>query len=323
MELELDRDRVDLFERRMGELGPWMHDYRFGDRIITGYFKYEGVGERLTFVNRRSPAAEIDVLRQAYERRRRDVWVPFVESLFTRVAPSAAERAAMHVLDVGSATGQLSLLAVQAGFGRVTSSEIRASQVEQQRLILECLKDQTYRDRLTPIHDPVSADSPDFPGRYHADPPDLVCSFGLLYHLTNPLQHLQNIHALATRYAIVYTMTHYHPLAKNMWYLTAEKATWITKAASSISWTPHFLEVAKLCREVGFRSVDICYPDIFRRRFPEMTAGYSRWTDAKLAGQMALHRLTGIRLGHMRNHEFSYFQYAHVNPNYVAYVCRK
>ena len=118
-------------------------------------------------------------------------------------------------------------------------------------------------------------------------------------------------------------MTHYHPLAKNLWCLTAENAAWITKAVSSVSWTPHFLEVARLCREVGFSSVEICYPGTFARNFPEMTGGYSRLTDAKLIAHMGLHRLTGIRLGHLRNHDFRLFQYLNLNPNYVAYVCRK
>ena len=323
MDLALDPDRVELFERRMGDHGPWMHDYRFGDRLLTGYSKYEGVDGNLTFVNSRSPDADVTRLRDAYLGRRRGVWDGFVESLFDRAEPSRSARAAMHLLDVGSGTGQLSIRAVQAGFGRVTSAEIRPGQIEQQRLLLECLADPVYRERLTPVQDPISADAPEFPDRYRAAPPDVVCSFGVLYHLTNPLQHLINLHAITSDAAIVYTMTHYHPLAKGMWYLTREGAGWVTKAVSSISWTPHFLEVAKLCRDVGFRSVEMCYPDLFRRRFPEMTGGYSRWTDVKLAAQMAVQRATGIRLGHLRNHDFEFFRDVNVNPNYVAYVCRK
>ena len=324
MELELDPAKVDLFERHLADFGPWMHAYRFGDCLLTGYFKCEGLGESLTCVNRHSPAADIERMQHAYaQRQRQDRWPSFVESLFDRVAPSRADRSAMHQLDIGRATGQLSLRAVRAGFGRVTSSEIRASQVRQQQLVLDCLKDRTYRERVTAVHDPVSADAPEFPERYRSIAPDIVCSLGLLYHLTNPLQHLINLHAIVQKRAIVYTMTHAHPLAKNMWYLTVENASWITKAASSISWTPHFLEVARLCRQVGFRDVEICYPDLFRRRFPEMTGGYSRWTDAKLVGQMALQRFTGLRLGHMRNHDVPCFQHANVNPNYVAYICEK
>src|SRR5882672_6630237 len=105
MELELDPARLDQFERRMGDFGPWMHDYRFGDRIITGYFKYEGVGEQLTFVNRASPQTEVDRLRLAYESRRREIWAGFVETLFDRAAPSHIDRTSMHLLDVGSGTG--------------------------------------------------------------------------------------------------------------------------------------------------------------------------------------------------------------------------
>ena len=199
MQLELDPASIDRFEDRMGDFGPWMHDYRLGERIITGYFKYEGVGEQLSFVNRRSPEADIARLRAAYEQRRRDVWPRFVESLFDAAAPDRSRRAAMHLLDIASATGQLSIRAVQAGFGRVTSSEIRESQVAQQRLLLECLKDPVYQSTITPVHDPISADAPEFPQRYLEDQPDIACSFGLLYHVTNPLGHLRNLHAIARR----------------------------------------------------------------------------------------------------------------------------
>jgi SAM-dependent methyltransferase len=321
VKLELDPAMRERFEGHMGELGPWMHDYSLADDLLTGYFKYEGLGE-LTFVNSQSPAADIERMRRAYDLRQREVWTTFVESLFDRVA-RRADRQAMHLLDIASATGQLSLRAVQAGFGRVTSSEIRESQIAQQRLLLECLADRTYAARITPVHDPVSADAPDYPQRYAAEAVDVACSFGLLYHLTNPYQHLANLFAITRRHAVIYTMTHFHPLAKNMWYLTVEDARWVTKATDSISWTPHFLEVERLCRAVGFRRVARCYPEVFRCRFPEMTEGYARATDFKLAACMAVHRLTGLSLGHLRNHDFRLFQPLNLNPNYVAYVCEK
>src|SRR5207244_11441062 len=127
-------------------------------------------------------------LRVAYERRRRDVWPPFVDSLFDRVAPSRGDRARLHLLDVGSATGQLSIRAVQAGFGRVTSSEIRGEQVEQQRLLFECLRDPVYRERIRPVHDTTSADATAFPERSTNDPPGGGCCFGPLYHLAHACQ---------------------------------------------------------------------------------------------------------------------------------------
>jgi SAM-dependent methyltransferase len=322
MQFELDPARIEQFEDEMGRHGPWMHPFRFHDRIITGYFKEHGIGQDLTFVNRRSAAADVDRLRRAYETRRHEIWYDFVDSLFEKVAPSRTTRASMHVLDIASATGQVSFLAARAGFGRITSSEIRDTQVALQRLILECVKDPSYAERITPMHDPVSADVPEFTNAYAADPPNVACSFGLLYHLTNPLQHLQNLFAITRQHAIIYTMTHYHPLAKNMWYLTPEDAGWATKAMGSISWTPHFSEVARLCRQVGFRRVEVAYPAMFHDNFPEMTGSYSRVTDLKLAAQMAIHRYTGVRLGHLRNHDPRLFMNA-VNPNYVAYVCSK
>lgn len=323
MRLELAPVRVDTFERQMETLGPWMHAFDLGPQILTGNYKYEGLENSLTFVNRRSPDRDIVRMREAYSRRQHHVWSDFIESIFARVSPDPTRRASMRVLDIASATGQLSFRAVQAGFGHVISSEIRREQSAQEELLLESLKDETYRERITVLHDPISADVPEFPDRYRATPPDLVLSFGLLYHLANPVQHLVNLHAITDRHAVIYTMTHYHPLAKNMWYLTLENPDWITKAVSGLSWTPHFSEVARLLRKVGFRRVEICYPTLFTENFPEMVDGYSRWTDAKLLAQMAFERFTGIRLGHLRNHDFKFFKYSNLNPNYVAYVCEK
>lgn len=323
MQLELDTSRVDEFERRMGAFGPWMHAYKLGDEIFTGYYKYEGLDGSCTFVNSRSPKIDIDRMRAAYASRRHHVLDAYVDEIFDLVVPNRGERASMRVLDLASASGQISIRAVRSGFGAVTSSEIRGSQSSQERLLLDSLRDPKYRERITVVNDPVSADAPEFPERYRSSPPDLVLSFGLLYHLTNPFQHLVNLHAITKRYVVIYTMTHFHPFAKNMWSLAIENAEWITKAASSISWTPHFLEVTRVCRAAGFRTVRTCYPKLFSQNFPEMTGRYTRWTDAKLLAQMALHRATGIRTGHMRNHDFRFFQHTNVNPNYLAYVCEK
>lgn len=322
MKLALDPDRLDWFERQMGDFGPWMHAFELGDDIYTGYYKYQGLPASLTFVNRSSPPEDIERMRRAYRIRRHDLWAAFIESIFDRVSPRE-RRPSLHLLDIASATGQLSFRAVEQGFGRVTSSEIRAGQSAQERLLLDALDDPTYREKITVVHDPVSADDASYPERYLADQPDVACSFGLLYHLVNPFQHLVNLHRIAREAAVVYTMTHCHPFGKRMWNLTIENADWITKATSSISWTPHFLEAARLCKAVGFQRVTVVYPELFLRHFPEMTDGCSRWTDLKLAAAMALRRYSGVRLGHMRNFDANLIRQVNLNPNYVAYVCEK
>lgn len=322
MKLPLSPDGVDSFERQIDDFGPWMHAYHLGDDIYTGYYKSQGLPRSLTWVTRSSATADIERMREAYNRRRHDLWTEYVQSIFDRVCDKDC-RSSLHLLDIGSASGLLSFRAVQDGFGRVTSSEIRPEQCAQQRLLLDTLSNSKYRQRIAVVHDPVSADDPSFPERYLVDQPDIVCSFGLLYHLVNPFQHLVNLHRIAGRAAVVYSMTHYHPFAKGFWALGIEDAEWITKSTSSISWTPHFLEVARLCRVVGFRRVTVVYPQLFMRNFPEMVSGRSRWVDVKLAAAMALQRLTGVRIGHMRNFEPDYFRDSTMNPNYAAYVCEK
>ncbi len=322
MELALDPAHVGPSEERMAALAPWMPAYKFGESIYTGYYKYEGVSGDLTCVNSRSAPADVALLRQAYARRDPIVWPRFVEQIFDLVEPDRARRAAMRVLDIASATGQLSMRAVDAGFGRVLSSEIRANQVAQQQLILQSLQDSRYRNTIEVMHDPTSADDEAFPAGYAAFAPDAVFSFGLLYHLANPLQHLINLRDITRRVAVVYTMTHISPFSKRAWYLTVENKGWITKATSGVSWTPHYLEVIRLAREVGFRRVTLAYPEMFARHFPGYDR-YTRATDLKLAAEKVSRMLFGIHWGADRNQRFEYFRYANLNPNYFAYVLEK
>jgi hypothetical protein len=245
-----------------------------------------------------------------------------VESLFDRVAPDRGERARMRVLDVASATGQLSLRAANAGFGRVLSSEIRGHQCDQQRLILSSLQDARYAEMIDVVHEPISADADAFPDRYRDFGADIVCSFGLLYHLANPVQHLLNLHAMTRRYVLLYTMVHLHPLAKRMWSLAVENGSWMTKAAHGVSWTPHLLEVGRLARHIGFRTVAPVYPEMFRRHFRDYEH-YTRITDAKLVAQLLCKKALGLRLGAARNENLTYFRHAGMSPAYFAYVMEK
>jgi 2-polyprenyl-3-methyl-5-hydroxy-6-metoxy-1,4-benzoquinol methylase len=322
MELALDPAHVADFEDRMGELAPWMHAFKFGESIYTGFYKYEGVSGALTCVNSRSAPADIETLRQAFAKRDPDAWPRFVDQIFDLVEPDRARRGAMRVLDIASATGQLSMRAVDAGFGRVMSSEIRANQVAQQHLILSSIHDARYRNAIEVVHDETSADHEAFPARYAAFAPDVVFSFGLLYHLANPLQHLLNLRDITARVAVVYTMTHISPFSKRAWYLTVENKEWITKATSGVSWTPHYLEVVRLAREIGFRRVTLAYPEMFSRHFAEYDR-YTRATDIKLMAEKVCRMAFGIHVGADRNQRFDYFRYSNLNPNYFAYVLER
>jgi hypothetical protein len=315
MKIDPDPKKTAYFEDHMGEHPDWMHHYRFGEEILTGHYKYQGI--KSTFVNSRSPESDIAAMRKAYEAE--DFTHPsgFRQKLFS-LLPNLQNMAA---LDIAAATGQLSIAASDAGFKRVIASELRLSQVEQFRLIQSCAAERRYAN-IESIHDPVSADDMAFPDRYKNEGVDCAFSMGLLYHLTNPLQHLVNLAAITSRYAVVYTMTHSNYFAQNKWELTVENPEWMTKAVSGISWTPFYLDVPRLLKAVGFKTVKIVYPDLFETNF-KPPAEAKRHDAAKWIIETALYRVMGLRIGAQKNFDFAYFLNTGLNPNYFAYVCEK
>ena len=188
------------------------------------------------------------------------------------------------------------------------------------RLIKKCMSKPFAQ--LEIIHDPVSADDINYPKRYIKQNIDCVFSNGLLYHLSNPYQHLTNLFAITNKYAVIYTMTHQNYFAQNKWTLTLEDPKWITKATSGISWTPFFLELPKLLKKVGFKNVKIVYPEIFEKNFqvPELATNASAF---KWIFEIALQRSIGLRVGQQKNTKQEYFINSGLNPNYFAYICEK
>lgn len=320
MKLELNEARIEYFENNMELLAPWMHSYKFGENIYTGYYKYEGLGCDLTYVNSKSRPEDIKKMSSAYLKTDESKWQDFIKKVMDNIP--AQERATMSLLDISSATGKLCITAVNNGFGKLISSEIRKKQCEQQNLIYECLDDGQYQRKINVIHDMISADAEDFPTRYISMDIDCVASFGLLYHLANPVQHIVNLHTITNKYAILYTLTHHNPFARRFWALTMEDSGWITKATSSLSWTPHFHEVERICKNVGFRKVKILYPDIFETNFPCYNKD-SMIEDSKMILHKAMRKIFGIRVGMEKNLDFNYFKYTSLNPLYFAYFLVK
>ena len=318
MELKLNPDQITYFEERMKELVPWIHTFKFSEEILTGYFKTEdGLGRAQTYVNSHSNQEDVAKMRNAYEAIDHTIHRNFFTKIMQHIAPLDRKNACL--LDIASATGKLSMYAVDDGFGKVISSEIRKNQCNQQRLIYDCLENQIYNQTITLINDPTSADADNFSENYKEFDIDIVLSFGLLYHLVNPLQHLINLRNLTNKYAVIYTLTHFSPFAKRMWHLRMEDSTWITKATSSVSWIPHFIEVKRLCKQVGFKEVKIVYPDVFEKKFSDFE-DYSVMTDAKLMFQLMLKKLTGVGLGMVGSQNPFFFHHTGMNPNYFAYV---
>ncbi len=322
MKLSLRENKKDYFESKMEELSPWMHSFFFDEEIITGYFKYQNIDPNLTFINRKSPSDKIRMIQAAYYLSQEETYRNFFKKMIGCLSIDQESRKDMTVLDISSATGKHSLYAIEEGFGKVISSEIRKNQCDQFNLILDCIE-KPYKKSITVINDIISADDKEFPKKYTNEmKPDLLLSFGLLYHLTNPYQHIKNNYEITNKYAIIYTMTHMNPLKKNTWKLNIENEDWITKATSSISWTPHFMDVIDLCKSVGFRKVKMVYPDFFEKNFSGFK-NYNFGCDLNILYQAFISRIFNINIGLFKNNQSSYFKYTGLNPNYFAYICEK
>lgn len=261
-------DALAPLEARLDELAPWMHCFKLGESTFVGYYKVQGLGLDETYCGRASPADRRSRLSNAY-------------AAYNAIGPRAwfmklwdclglSDRRSASLLDLSSATGEKSFWAAQAGFGSIVSSEIRLNQHRQHQALLDATSETAYK-AIRAVHDPISADDVEFPKSYGNF--DVVCSFGLLYHLQNPYQHLRNLHQLTRRFAILETITHQEPNAKGYWSFLLEDARVITKAVSSISWKPHYLAVVEMAKLAGFRSVEIHYPDCFAVNFPDFRAG--------------------------------------------------
>jgi hypothetical protein len=131
-----------------------------------------------------------------------------------------------------------------------------------------------------------------------------------------------NLRDITKRFVLIYTMVHLNPLAKRMWTVTLEDSTWMTKAVAGVSWTPHLLELARVARAVGFRTVTPVYPAMFHKHFRDYDR-YTRLTDARLLGEMLADKLFGAKLGSLRNNKPEYFRHSGMSPAYFGYVMEK
>lgn len=320
MQFDLKPDRRAEFEDKLEVLGDWFHSYRFGESVYTGFYKAEGVSWGRTWCNSRSNPETIAALRGAYERRDLAPWRDTVNSALRRLDVDPAKATA---LDLASASGRNSFILRDFGFARVLASEIRESSHRQHRLILDSIANDDYARHTTTIRDPISADAAEFPERYVGENVDVVCSFGLLYHLVNPIQHLLNLKRIARRYVLVFSKTHLEiglgTGGRRGWRPTIEPVEDIANAAFGFGWTPHFFEVTAAAEQVGLRTIGIEYPEPFARNFPYFR-GRPRDVLLRRALESAASRVLRRPVGHERNNEPGYGGRFHLNPNYFLYV---
>ena len=138
MQINLKRNKIRFFESKMNNLAPWMHSFKFGENIYTGYFKYDDIKESLTFVNNKSSTKEISILKNCYHKKNHSIDKDFFFKVLDELKISTNEKRKMNIIDISSATGKKSLWSVDYGFKKVIASEIRKNQTEQLKLILEC-----------------------------------------------------------------------------------------------------------------------------------------------------------------------------------------
>jgi len=269
MEFALKDDAREAFEDSMESVAPWFHSYRFGESIYTGYYRSEGLGWNETWCNSNSAPDRIARLRAAYERRDLQPWRTLIAQA---VAQTGLAPAVSTALDISSAGGRNSFMLADLGFRKVIASEIRPSSHAQHKLILGAIRDDKYARMTETVNDPLSADDPGFPARYESAGVDLACSFGLLYHLANPAQHLINLHAITRRFVVMFTKVHHQftiPWAgKRGWLPAIEPSDDAACAAFGLGWIPNFWEVSRLAQQVGFDLRWTGYPAPFEANFP-------------------------------------------------------
>lgn len=243
--MDIDADVTYELERRLVELQPWMHAYRSGPETIVGTFKFHDV-DRTACVRGDDPRL-LAAMQVAYADHLGGAPGWEARLLVDRLD---GEAAGMCAIDIASATGRHSFELARAGIGSIRGVEIRREQVEQATLV----RDVDRSGQLATVefeHDPVSADDPGFRAgeRY-----DVVLSMGLLYHLSDPVQHVRNLRRLTGRALMLQTFTHARD--RGFWQHVREDPGGITKAMSGTSWIPHFDDVPVLLREAGFDRVE-------------------------------------------------------------------
>lgn len=283
MLIKLKDGAEPTFVARAAKLDQWMHHFKFSDCAVAGYYKYHGLAATDSFVARAAAEEKYQHRLAIYHSIDHSIWEEFLRSAIDAMSLGSLD--ACSVIDIASGTGRNSFLFHRFGFGQIQSSEIRPSQCDQQRLILEHSVEFGSDGRISIDNCPHSADSAEFLAHYSGRQYDVVASLGLLYHLENPIRHLEIAKRLSKRYVLIHSLTHIGDITPWVWRLTIEPPEVVTKATSGISWTPHYHSVPALASSLGFKSCKILYPAVYARGFPDFATfprirgRFSYWID--------------------------------------------
>jgi 2-polyprenyl-3-methyl-5-hydroxy-6-metoxy-1,4-benzoquinol methylase len=160
------------------QLRPWAVPFPFGDGIeaITDGDVARGAAQRILY--------------------RRDLICATVATL---LGPAAAET---RVLDIGCNCGFFSLDLADRGVGLVEGIDIRANAIRQANFLAEHFGITNVSFAVRDV-DTLSS----------AEQWDVVLNLGVLYHVINPLQFVQQTYDLCRRFAIIDTVVHREPVS--------------------------------------------------------------------------------------------------------------
>jgi len=242
--VDIDCTVTPELERELIRAAPWIHAYRFDDVTIVGRFKR--IVDETTVCTRESPPDLIRRMQAAYSDHTAADQFYENREFAARVGTDGS------YLDIACGAGLYTFAMTELGIRDVLGIEIRAEQVEQAELV-RSLDQRLQHARFE--HEPVSADDPAFRA---GEAYDGVMSLGLLYHLTNPFQHLANLRRLTRGAVLLRTLT--HAGQRGAWVSQKEDPHGRTHAWSGVSWIPHYADVPQLLRDAGFGTVEVIAP---------------------------------------------------------------
>jgi 2-polyprenyl-3-methyl-5-hydroxy-6-metoxy-1,4-benzoquinol methylase len=222
--VDIDCAVTPELERELIRMAPWIHAYRFDDVTIVGRFKR--IVDETTVCTRESPPDLIRRMQAAYADH------CAADQFYENRELAARVGAEGSYLDIACGSGEYTFAMTELGIRDVLGVEIRTEQVEQAEFV-RSLDARLHLARFE--HEPVSADDPSFRS---GETYDGVMSLGLLYHLTNPFQHLVNLRRLTRGALLLRTLT--HAGEQRTWFSQKENPTERTHAWSGVSWIPAF-----------------------------------------------------------------------------------
>lgn len=258
--IDVKKQKFKKFESMIPKLSPWLHTFNFDDEVFVGHIN--GIYGK-SFITKKSPKNEIKKFKELFFKINHDAHNNFFRNIFKDFVNECSV-----ALDISSATGKFSFILAEQGFKKIFSSEIRKNQCEQQKLIIDCAYNPKFRNIFV-NNDLISADSKEYIKLYKNKNVDLVLSAGLLYHLSNPIQHLINCREIAKKYVIVHTKTHFLYNGCSEWSYKFEDKEWISLAWEGISAVPHYYWLQKFYKKIGFKSCKVVYPKIYSKIFPD------------------------------------------------------